>query len=568
MPTLQPGSTSQAFDVDIGQTVSVTPGSGGTMLVEYTTNSETDIRNGSATWQAWTAGTVSSATSDVAMFPLFARVTAYTAPGSYELSGSGLRAVPNQYLAWKSDVVSARDPVSAAAVVGAAIGTRNEDALGRPVTVSRTKGVDVFSYGTDGKVKRQISAGRNYKLAAAQVLVDLSDPATVALSTLSLTGSTAVIGASAFQREGLSAGMRAVTGTSANDRATVTVASIPSLPAMTEDDLVLIPIYIEQCNTGDQIIVFFSPDNMASTSVSSTLGISPQKLGWNYIPVPTSRITGTAAIAAAHNSVRLQVKHVNAGGVATIVTVYGAWLNPRQVPRLMLTFDDGFLSQYTEAFAYMEPRGLVGNISVIAQTVGETAGGLDAFDYCSLAQLQEMHAAGWGMLTHGYYPHNGAPLSSNETAIAADIRANKQYLLDTGMTGNELHYVLPAGQNVQTGNATRNALISNGMLTARGVWNELIVTSEFGVDNPYQRFSLQAGATTGLSNLQAAIAAAILTGGTQELYFHRIVSSVVDGGNEISIADFQALIDGIVTARDAGTIDVVTVQQWYAGIDV
>lgn len=122
MPTLQPGSTSQAFDVDIGQTVSVTPGSGGTMLVEYTTNSETDIRNGSATWQAWTAGTVSSSTSDVAMFPLFARVTAYTAAGSYELSGSGLRAVPNQYLAWKSDVVSARDPVSAAAVVGAALG--------------------------------------------------------------------------------------------------------------------------------------------------------------------------------------------------------------------------------------------------------------------------------------------------------------------------------------------------------------------------------------------------------------------------------------------------------------
>lgn len=120
MPTLQPGSTSQAFDVDIGQTVSVTPGSGGTMLVEYTTNSETDIRNGSATWLAWTAGTVSSATSDVAMFPLFARVTAYTAAGSYELSGSGLRAVPNQYLAWKSDVVSARDAVSATSLVAAA----------------------------------------------------------------------------------------------------------------------------------------------------------------------------------------------------------------------------------------------------------------------------------------------------------------------------------------------------------------------------------------------------------------------------------------------------------------
>lgn len=120
MPTLQPGSTSQYFDVDIGQTVSVTPGSGGTMLVEYTTNDEAAIRNGSAVWQAWTAGTVASATSDVAMFPMYARATAYTAAGSYEVTGSGLQAVPNQNLAWKSDVVSARDPASAAAVVGAA----------------------------------------------------------------------------------------------------------------------------------------------------------------------------------------------------------------------------------------------------------------------------------------------------------------------------------------------------------------------------------------------------------------------------------------------------------------
>lgn len=455
----------------------------------------------------------------------------------------------------------------AAAVVGAAIGTRYEDSIGRPVTISRTLGVDSFSYGTDGKIKRQISAGRNYRLARAQVMIDLADSATVALSVTSTVNSTVAVGSSAFQRDGLSAGMRVVTGTSASDRATITVSSIPSLPDMTADDVVLLPVYIEQCNTGDQVLVFFSPDNFASTSVSATLGLTPQKLGWHFIPVPTSSLTGASTIDAAHNSVRLQVKHTNAGGSATIATMYGAWLNPRQVPRLMLTFDDGFLSQYTEAFSYMEPRGLVGNISVIAQTVGQTAGGLDAFDYCSLAQLQEMHAAGWGMLTHGYYPHNGAPLSSNEAAIAADIRANKQYLLDTGMTGNELHYVLPAGQNVQTGNATRNALVSNGMLTARGVWNDLINTSEFGPDNVYQRNSLQAGATTGLANLQAAIAAAILTGCTQELYFHRMVSSVVDGANEISIANFQTLIDGIVTARDAGTIDVVTVQQWYAGVD-
>lgn len=107
MPTLQPGSTSQYFDVDIGQTVSVTPGSGGTMLVEYTLNDEAAIRNGSAVWQAWTAGTVASATGDVAMYPVYARVTAYTVSGSYELAGIGTKDTLSQSVVWKSGVVPA-----------------------------------------------------------------------------------------------------------------------------------------------------------------------------------------------------------------------------------------------------------------------------------------------------------------------------------------------------------------------------------------------------------------------------------------------------------------------------
>lgn len=121
MQTVVKGTTSQAFDVDVGQTVTVTPGSGGSMLVEYTTDGEVAIRNNSATWQAWTAGTVSSVTSDVCMYPLFARVTAYTASGSYAVTGSGLQDTLKSQVAWKRDVVSARDAESAAAVVGAAV---------------------------------------------------------------------------------------------------------------------------------------------------------------------------------------------------------------------------------------------------------------------------------------------------------------------------------------------------------------------------------------------------------------------------------------------------------------
>ena len=121
MQTVVKGTTSAPFDVDVGQTVTVTPGSGGSMLVEYTTDGEVAIRNNSATWQAWTAGTVSAVTSDVCMFPLYARVTAYTASGGYAVTGSGLQDTRKSSVAWKRDVVSPRDVESAAAVVGAAV---------------------------------------------------------------------------------------------------------------------------------------------------------------------------------------------------------------------------------------------------------------------------------------------------------------------------------------------------------------------------------------------------------------------------------------------------------------
>ena len=120
MNTVVKGTTSQPFDVDVGQTVTATPGSGGSMLVEYTTDEEVAIRNNSATWQAWTAGTVGAETSDVCMYPLYARVTAYTASGSYAVTGSGLQDTRSTDVVWKRDVGSPRNADYAAAVVGAA----------------------------------------------------------------------------------------------------------------------------------------------------------------------------------------------------------------------------------------------------------------------------------------------------------------------------------------------------------------------------------------------------------------------------------------------------------------
>lgn len=80
--TVAAGQTSQPVPVGKDTVVSVTPGSGGRALLEYTYGSEVDQRNGVARWFPWVHGSVSVATSDVINGKGYVRLTAYTASAS------------------------------------------------------------------------------------------------------------------------------------------------------------------------------------------------------------------------------------------------------------------------------------------------------------------------------------------------------------------------------------------------------------------------------------------------------------------------------------------------------
>lgn len=166
------------------------------------------------------------------------------------------------------------------------------------------------------------------------------------------------------------------------------------------------------------------------------------------------------------------------------------------------------------------------------------------------------------------YSHNqGGTLNSNRVLIAADIAKNKQGLIDNGMTGNEQHYVYPAGQVVTADGVSYGALADCGMITGRGTMNNLINTSQYGLDQRYQLFCLSLSAQTGLAALQTALTRVVESGGTQIFCGHRVTAGApVDAGNEISRADWRAFVDDLASKRDAGLLDVVTRQQWYAGL--
>ena len=60
--------------VPLGSIVTVTPNSGGTCVVEYSSNSANQVQNGTATWTAWGKGTITTATSDLTTIDNFVRI--------------------------------------------------------------------------------------------------------------------------------------------------------------------------------------------------------------------------------------------------------------------------------------------------------------------------------------------------------------------------------------------------------------------------------------------------------------------------------------------------------------
>jgi len=321
-------------------------------------------------------------------------------------------------------------------------------------------------------------------------------------------------------------------------------------------------VFIEQCNSGDQCIAFVSnvaahPTTMATAS-SATMAFTVHKTGYYFIPVPAASFSGDTTRPFNLNGVRIRFAQV--GATPLVAHLCGVWMTPRRQARVIFDFDDGFLSQYTDAFAIMNSYGLVGSVAVAKATVGQVTGGIDAHNYCSLRQLQEMNRYGWGMIVHGYTPHNSAPLNTPET-ILADMIDNRNYVRDNFVGNGHRHYVLVAGQ---THPSTNDALAACDMLTCRTTAAEGQLEMPDGVDNPYRLFSVGVSQSAGIANLKGRFDQARLHGWTLRFCGHRIVDTVTDAGNELTKAHFEELCAHIAPFVASGEVENVTAADWWA----
>lgn len=215
---------------------------------------------------------------------------------------------------------------------------------------------------------------------------------------------------------------------------------------------------------------------------------------------------------------------------------------------VLIAFDDARPSVYSEAFAYMNARGVRGTVYV-PSSLADTDG------FCTWDQLEEMYAAGWDL---GNHTSDHTNLTTLTQAEAETRLADCKTALDgRGFTRASAHVAYPNGGVNATVLA---AMTAQNMLTGRE-------DSEGAMFLPWGEYHLlptrMVANTTTLAVAQGWVTTAITRGEVVIITFHSLVASP-SAATEWYIDRFRSLIDTVVSKSKLGTAYPITISELHA----
>ena len=171
--------------------------------------------------------------------------------------------------------------------------------------------------------------------------------------------------------------------------------------------------------------------------------------GLNYIAIPTSNFVSSGGMTWNDTITAMQFHIFYNPRNATNITFLEVKKDVDGVPKVVLTFDDGYENIFTTAFPIMQQYGIVGTIYLNENLVG-TEGRL------TLAELHILHDAGWIIANHtpdhtdlitgsttGLDP-TGVTLTVDQ--IKTIVQSGMDWLIANGFGDGADHFALPWGQ--------------------------------------------------------------------------------------------------------------------------
>ncbi len=316
-------------------------------------------------------------------------------------------------------------------------------------------------------------------------------------------------------------------------------------------------VYIEDVTKVNGVTIMLSNDDTFTNYFSFLYLANNDKTtklhnGWNLLTVGKQEWVPHASSNWNNPMIRVRVSVSVIGANQGIVWVDSIVIKKYTKPKIIFTFDDGASSVYSEAFSYLDGKGIKGT-SYINSNMIDTGG------FQTTTQLLEMYDAGWDISNH---TQDGTDLTTlTQPQMESTIRGCSEFISGLGMTRRNchLHVAYPGGNYNST---TIDAMIATGMITGRTVREGI---ESVPLDDNFTVGIRQIVNTTSLATAKGYVTQAIGSGGTLVFLFHKIVA--VPGTTlEWSISDFQALVDYINVLRVGNVLDTMTITEWYSGL--
>ena len=294
------------------------------------------------------------------------------------------------------------------------------------------------------------------------------------------------------------------------------------------------------------LMIYVSSDNMAT---SANVRIAPSTVpstkfitsgDWVTITLSKGDFTGSVTWSAI-NAIQLRAKDrgtgsfsVNWGQIATMAAPANGVVS--------LTFDDGLVSQYTDARRILDSAGFPATAYLIRDRIGQSG-------FMTQAQVDALREFnGWEIAAHAdtITDHDARFSTLTEAVTEADFRALRKWLNDNGYRGVD-HFAYPGGEFTNTVLKVMKRTFASGRTiygasSTGNAWSETYPPAD-----PYKLRCWSVINTDTTANIQAAVDRAIANNHWLILCFHKIVAAP-SASTEYSTANFQTVVDYLRTS--------------------
>ncbi|MEK4815707.1 polysaccharide deacetylase family protein [Macrococcus sp. FSL R5-0951] len=256
---------------------------------------------------------------------------------------------------------------------------------------------------------------------------------------------------------------------------------------------------------------------MGDASGNASVGGGLLRNGWNYIAIVPSEMVITNKFNWDAPIKRIKVAVTPKTNEKTSVVFDSIQYNGIGVPKLVLTFDDGWKTVYDNAYPKMKSANIVGTFYLIGQYVDNPSNPISPH-FCTKEQLKEMEKHGWVHSNHTWQHNYYFGGNHTPTSYVATLEKNRDWMLDNGFAAEgTLHVCYPNGEYDKNVIALMKA---KGFKSARAA--KCRQNNPIQIDNEFEIASRNFTKDVTLEQAKKWIDYAIESGGTTFLQFHQI----------------------------------------------